>query len=66
LFSLRGLHVFASSLLAADVPKAGTECSGFTVSWAKILLSPAEGEARYTNPLDPKSVLVSLPEQALR
>jgi hypothetical protein len=38
---------FTSSYSLADMPKAKTEYSDFTISWAKILLAQVNGKAAY-------------------
>lgn len=54
---LNVLHIFTSNYSQADVPKAKTEYSGFTILWAKILLKQAEWEASLISLMDSKSVL---------
>jgi hypothetical protein len=54
---LNVLHIFTSNQSQADVPKAKTEYSGFTILWAKILLNLADWEASLISLLDSKSVL---------
>jgi len=53
----RVLHVFTSNCFSADVPKVKTEYSGFTISWAKILLALAEWEMSHINLPDSRLVL---------
>jgi hypothetical protein len=54
---LNVLHIFTSNYSQADVPKAKTEYSGFTILWAKILLNLAEWEASLISLLASKPVL---------
>jgi len=40
---------FTSIYFLADMPKAKTEQSDFTISWAKILLTPTESKTQHIN-----------------
>jgi hypothetical protein len=48
---------FTSSYFLADMPKAKTECSDFTISWAKILLAQ-QWENKHINMMDSESAFV--------
>jgi hypothetical protein len=58
------LHVFTSNCIQADMPKAKTERSGFTVFRAKILLIPVELGTSHISLLDSKSVMGVCEEHA--